>query len=683
MVSKASAEKSLRLISQAWGPQSGYVFFPYIDREEQRRTGIRRQGFHEGPSFFWPKEREQIVEHFLAHTAHDLYWTVGIFEYPIRQEAYAMDEYALWADLDTADPNYIDEYPPSIAWETSPGSYQALWLAQRGTGSFQGASWPGNENQKLTYYVEADPSGWDLAQLLRVPGFENHKPEYEQEDGSYPSGKILWVDGPRYELTDFSELPDVQIGDAKLTDALAQDIDAVDRLAVIARVKLKLNRTARELLNAREASGDKSESLWYLIRCLADVGCSVSEIVAIARETVWNKFSERQDELRRLIAEASKAIAKRSEETVAKLEGGVADADEIDRPDPERLGFLLKNIKKPKYIVKDILTEGACGFIAGEPKSYKSWLGLDLAFSVATGADFLGHFRVVDPGPVLYIQEEDPPATLKNRSAKIWVNKAVDKFELIKDEGVAGIWWLPPEQESKFDPPVYAMLQKGFIISDEAWQLWLDETLAKGMSREPYKLLIIDTLMMTAGDVEENKSQQMTNLIFRPLKVLSRKHNCAIIIIHHMSKTEKSRPGQRMLGAVANHAWAEDSIYLSPTGGHHIRLDTESKTIPGNVYRIDNLNNLQWNPTVTHWGTDNEVNSDNPAEYKSYETKKITARDETLRLLEQGPMTTQAIAEARGVSRSAVHRQLTRHLEQGRLKRQQLPDGSNKWFLKE
>lgn len=686
MVSKSSAEKALRIISNAWGPQSGYVFFPYIDREEQKRTGLRRAGFHEGPSFFWPKEKDNIVEWMLAHTSHDLYWTTSIFEYPIRSETYAMDEYALWADLDAADPRFIEDFPPSIAWETSPSSYQALWVAQRGMGSFQGASWPGNENQKLTYHVEADPSGWDTAQLLRVPGWANHKPEYEIKPGVFPVGKVMWLDGPRYELTDFSDLPEVQIGDSKLTDALAQDIDGVDRLAVIARVKLKLNHKARELLNAREKSGDTSESLWYLIRCLADVGCSTAEIVSVVRETVWNKFADRQDELRRLIAEASKAIAKRSEETVAKLEGSGGDADEIDRPEPERLGALLRTIKKPRYIVKDILTEGACGFIAGEPKSYKSWLGLDLAFSVATGADFLGHFRVVDPGPVLYIQEEDPPATLKNRSAKIWVSKAVDKFELVKDDNGAGLWWLPPEQEQKFDPPVNAMLQKSFTISDEAWQLWLDETLAKGMGDVPYKLLIIDTLMMTAGEVEENKSQDMTNKIFRPLKVLSRKHNCAVIIIHHMAKSEKARPGQRMLGAVANHAWAEDSLYLTRTGGAHVRIDTESKTIPENAYRMDNVNNLQWNPMITLWGSDAPAGEEEGEKTtsKGYERKAKTARDETLELLAQMPtgMTTQAIAEARGVSRSAVHRQLARHLDQGRLRREILDDGSNRWFLK-
>jgi hypothetical protein len=290
---------------------------------------------------------------------------------------------------------------------------------------------------------------------------------------------------------------------------------------------------------------------------------------------------------------------------------------------------------------------------------------------------------VVSPGPVLYIQEEDPPATLKNRSAKIWVNKATDTFELVKDEEGAGVWWLPPEQDAAFDPDVMAYIQKSFTISDEAWQLWLDDTLSEGLSGIPYKLLIIDTLMMTAGDVEENKSQEMTNKVFRPLKVLSRKYNCAVVVIHHMSKGEKSRPGQRMLGAVANHAWAEDSIYISHTGGEHLKIDTESKTIPGNAYRMDNLRNLEWNPIISSWSEEKKEEETTAKEtgggWKPRREK--SARDKLLEILDHGPMTTQAIAEARGITRSAVHKQLARHLDNGLVEREQLGDGSNRWFL--
>ena len=297
MTTRKDIERNLRLISRAWGKrQSGYAFFPWIDREKQRLTGKRRVGFNEGPAFKWPQDREKIIDYCLSHTEHDLYWSCSLFEYPMRREDVAMDEYALWADLDKVDPSTLDEYPPTIAWETSPGSYQALWVA--GSGDFQGASWPGNENQRMTYMTGADMGGWFTTKLLRFPEWDNHKPEYRRQDGTYPHGQVLWHDGPTYHPGDFSALPEVAGITGQLADAIEEDIENVDRHQVIARVKLKLNRRARELLSAREATGDRSDNLWYLTRCLADVGCTVAEIVAIVRETVWNKFRDRGDELK-------------------------------------------------------------------------------------------------------------------------------------------------------------------------------------------------------------------------------------------------------------------------------------------------------------------------------------------------------------------------------------------------
>jgi len=689
MLTRAEAEKALRICSLGWGKkQSGYAFLPLIDRKKQRESGRRREGFKEGPEFLWPRDREKMIDHILRYSndvpEHDVYFSANLYESPIRREDNAMNEYALYADLDKVDPSTLDDYPPTVAWETSPGSYQAMWVAQRG--DFLGASWAGNENQKMTYFTGADLGGWFTTKLLRVPLTPNHKPDYRRKDGTYPKGKILWSNGPRYVQGDFADLPEVQNGlDTTLTDSLASDIDGVDRLEVIARVKLKLNHKARELLSAREASGDKSDQLWYLIRCLADVGLSTAEIVAVVRETVWNKFRDRHDELRRLLTEASKAIAKRSDETIAKLEKE-EENEEIDRPSPQRFGFLLKNIKKPKYLVQGILTEGACGFIAGEPKSYKSWVGLDLALSVATGADFLGEFRIQNPGPVLYIQEEDPATTLKNRSAKIWVNKSTDKFELVHTEDEAGLYWLPPQQEEKFDPNINAYIQQSFIISDEAWQIWLDETLAQGMDNEPYRLLIIDTLMMTAGEVDENRSQEMTTKIFKPLKVLSRKYNVAVMVIHHMGKSEKSRPGQRMLGAVANHAWAEDSIYLSRSGLHDIRMDLESKTIPASTYRMSNVNNLGWTPHVSRW-RDEETSSSSSetrtASSSSSRRRKPKEADPILEALKESPtgLSTSQLSTLLNRDRATVHRRMTRLLDRELVQRTQMSNGSNIWNL--
>jgi len=51
-------------------------------------------------------------------------------------------------------------------------------------------------------------------------------------------------------------------------------------------------------------------------------------------------------------------------------------------------------------------------------------------------------------------------------------------------------------------------------------------------------------------------------------------------------------------------------------------------------------------------------------------------------ILREGPRTTQSLAEARGITRSAVHKQLYRQLEAGRVTREVLSDGSSRWYIK-
>lgn len=677
--------RMLTVVSKAWGRQTGYCFFPYIDRQAQLDTGLRRAGYNEGPTpetgerskgdrrgpaFRWPNDRREIAEYLSKHLdkGHDVYWCPSLFEFPARRSDLAMDEHALWADLDEVDPREIRDYPPTIAWESSPGRFQALWLASQG--DFQGASWPGNENQRLTYLLGADPSGWDTTQLLRLPGWPNHKPErIEANGGKPPRGKLLWSAGSSYSLEDFADLPEVRGAvSSELTEALESEVEGVDRLKVLSRLKLKLNHTARDLLNAKEVSGDRSGQMWYLMRCLADAGATTTEIVAVIRPLVWNKFVGRADEMKRLIAEASKAVASRSEETKEELD------EETERKKPERLGFLLANIKRPVWLIDQVLTEGACGFIAGEPKSWKSWIGYDMALSVSTGADFLGAFRVVNPGPVLYIQEEDPLPVLKTRGAKIYTGKATDKMELDSD---GGIFWLPPSLEDTFDPDVNAYVQNGVTLSDEVWQMWLDETLEEGMKlngeAEPYRLMVIDTLMMTAGEVDENRAQEMTTKIFRPMKILARKHNVALMVVHHLGKSgDGKRMGQRMLGSVANHAWSEDSLYLLKSGSRGVvKMELESKVAPGQVWKVGNLDNERWEPAVSPWRKDDEglVTNMNArdrskgtrekAQGSIQESGKLSAAGHALEQL-GGVQSTKAIQAKAGLNYQQAYRQLSR-----------------------
>lgn len=612
-----TAEEQLQIICKAWGKQRGYVFFPWIDGAAKDK-GERIRSYHEGPAFKWPAEREEIVAHLEAHRKDDVYWCPSIFEKKARKLEFAMDEHALWADLDEVDPQEIDGYyKPTIAWETSPGRFQALWLLT--AGDLQGASWPGNENQRLTYYIGADHSGWDTTQLLRIPGWRNHKPDYrDEETGRGPRGRLLWKNGPRYLADHFEDLPEVRgAGEASLAaDVMEDAVSAVDRLEVWGKVRLKVSKEVRDLVAARDTAGrDRSDKLWQIERDLADAGLTVPEIVSIVRETVWNKFAGRNDELQRLVTEAAKAIGERSEETEQKIE-----KDREEKPRPSNLFTLVKEAEPPVWLVKGILTEGSVGFFAGEPKSFKSWCAMDLALSVATGTPFLDAFDVLEPGPVLYIQEEDPLPTLKDRLGKIAPHKTLDKVTVgdIGEDGLRELVWAPADENTAI-PPIAAIVREQFVASDPGWQAWLDEVLEEGYGGsaeddegkanegEPYKLVIIDTLGTTMGEVDENRASELNLKILTPLRQVAEKHGCALQVVHHLGKAREGdtrRSGQKLLGSVALHAWSESSLYFTHGSRGTMLVETESKHATTLRFEIRGLrkrtptNALTWEPEV-------------------------------------------------------------------------------------
>lgn len=586
-----SNEQQLEVLSKIWGKdRDGFVFLPWINGSSNTPEA-RRNNYHEGRAFEWPREREAILKHLDDHTNDDLYFTPALFNAKRRIEQNVDAERTLWADLDPVDPRTLDDLRPTIAWETSPGRYQAVWLLNT---PLTGASWPSRENHRLTLHLGADPSGWDSTQLLRVPGRYNHKPTYRGEDHEPAQGRLLWDKGPRYVWSDFDDLPEVGQDTTDL-ELLADEssIDQVDRHEAWARVRLSVSSRCRELMAARSADGaDRSDVLWEIERELADAGCSAVEIIAIIRPTVWNKYAGRNDELKRLKIEAAKAIAERGN----RLEA----LEVIAKPNIAWLSDVMSSaIPRPRWLVKDIWTEGGCGFIAGAPKSYKSWMALDLAVSVATGTPFLGMFKVPVPRPVLYIQEEDDLRLVADRLESIIDERAPDRFwggqvTLASDHpgGTArgarngpqapAVTWQPPTA----DVPLAPLVQTGFIASDPGWQAWLEETVESGN----FGLVIIDTLGTTAGDVDTDRAQDLNLKILGPLKQVAKKHNTALAVVHHNRKPSTNggaRAGMEMLGSVALHAWVDCALYARAKDENGVvAVQREAKLAPDHSMRL-------------------------------------------------------------------------------------------------
>lgn len=684
-----SHDQALALIAKAWGKQRGWAFMPWIDGGAIDRAE-RIASFHEGKAYRWPRDRDLMVEHMATHEADDLYWCPSLFENPRRVMEMAMDECCLWADLDAVDPRGIKDYPPTIAWETSPGRFQALWLMAVGQ-DVQGASWRGGENHRLTYHLGADPSGWDTTQLLRVPGWVNHKPEHRSTPSFDPAiggvpGRLVWSDRGRrrYMPDEWGDLP--QIEDmGPLQEVVEGQIEAVDVKETWKRLRLRVSKEVRELVAAREASGDRSDRLWQMERDLADAGATVVEIVALVRGTVWNKFMGRQDEVKRLTVEASKAVAHRAPEQTKRLE-----MESEDKPKPQSLSIMVALAKPARWLVKDLWTVGGMGFVAGEPKTFKSWFALDLALSVATGADFLGKWSVVEPGPVLYVQEEDGLGTLKRRFGMVWPSKVMDR--MVQDAD-GTITWLPASEMK--EPDVAAVVRSGLTLSDPGWQSWLDEALAAGWRGKPYAMVVLDPLMMMVGDVDDNRNVAMMEKVFKPLGQLRDKHGTAVVVVHHMKKmaqgTNGGRGGQRMLGSMANHAWTECALYLTHdrTG---LSVEVETKDGAGGRMLVRGVRGKKgWDPRCSDLDDVEERGAPIPAQAAQGQTgRKATPNQSsggakiTEAIKSAGrPLTAEEIAKRTGLSKQGSWAQIRRARDAGAIRSLNAGGRTLRWDLPE
>ena len=80
--------------------------------------------------------------------------------------------------------------------------------------------------------------------------------------------------------------------------------------------------------------------------------------------------------------------------------------------------FLRLEGLKTDYIIPQLLPEVGRVALYGVAKRGKSFLALQMAFSVCQGIPFLG-YEVTKPGPVLYLQFDTPPELWQERLAKL------------------------------------------------------------------------------------------------------------------------------------------------------------------------------------------------------------------------------------------------------------------------
>lgn len=202
----------------------------------------------------------------------------------------------------------------------------------------------------------------------------------------------------------------------------------------------------------------------------------------------------------------------------------------------EPLDYLELQRKYPslrKPIIDGLLRRGETMNVIAPPKTGKSWMVMDLAYSVAAGRDWLG-YRIPNAGPVLMLDNELHGETLAHRLPKV-VEARVDRDGGCKHE-------------------IEALLAQNLHVISLRGRL-MDLVRMGGLfdrlKRHKYRLIVVDAWYRALpADTDENDNGGMAALYNR-IDHYAERMDCSFVLIHHTSKGSQAAKGVTDVGAGA------------------------------------------------------------------------------------------------------------------------------------
>jgi AAA domain/RepB DNA-primase N-terminal domain len=520
-----------------WGDRFGWIDLP-------AKVGAYWQPWY----YYWTGDSPDVFTARIDSCMRDgesLYFSMNRFSKKGRAEENCKSNLMLWADLDERHPSECVAMGlgPTCAWESSPGRYQAIWWLKQNVSPEVLA----RLNRALTYTVGADPGGWDLTQVLRLPGTRNFK-----YTGA-PPVRLMWVDERvSYDVRELWQR--IRANDPYREGSGPRKLAKRDAPA-----------KAQALLRTPEdgvVEGERSTRLWELECLLAEAGWDEEEIFDAVSVCAWNKHRDHPSVLRREIAKAVRHVLRE-----------VPERFEDDEPDRSESPFIslesaiTRHIPAPRWMVDGLWTQDAHGIIAGEPKTLKSTVALGLGIAVASGQPFMGleDYAVNVQGPVLFVNEENAPYTVQDRLRRIMLESGLIDRDTVE---------VYETQEGETQPAMTVEVFENDALEDfrllDNWGLNLAmeehrDLLEGEIQREEPALVILDPLYLMLGGVNYDRHNELQPYL-KWLKDIRYTYGCGIVVVHHYAKQRQDgivKGGQRVLGSMTLHAWTDSAVYLS------------------------------------------------------------------------------------------------------------------------
>jgi hypothetical protein len=179
----------------------------------------------------------------------------------------------------------------------------------------------------------------------------------------------------------------------------------------------------------------------------------------------------------------------------------------------------LAQLPPVPWLVEEILPAGAFAIVFAPPASFKSFLCIDLALSIATGKPWHDHAAI--QGTVVYVAAEGNPSELYKR-ASAWLGY----HRLTTSD-----FYCTPNR-----------LDLGDMISVEAF--------IRELPVKP-ELIVVDTLARCTLGLDENGTRDMGRAV-ASVDRLRGTFGCAVLLVHHTRKSDGGMRGNSSLEGAAD-----------------------------------------------------------------------------------------------------------------------------------
>lgn len=195
-------------------------------------------------------------------------------------------------------------------------------------------------------------------------------------------------------------------------------------------------------------------------------------------------------------------------------------------------------------------------FMVAPPQSYKTWMLMDLAVSVAGGYKFLNQYQVNKTGPVLIFQQEDHHGQTVARIATVLQAKCE-----LKEHEV----FMP-------ELPIYVQTSRDLSFSNKDKVKELEDLIEKYMPA----LVIIDPLY-SAIPIDDYMAKGAEYMF--PLKTFRDKYKCSFAIAHHSKKSSDSSSIDRsdLWGSQFLNAFLESGWQIRKSGESSVKVKRHFK----------------------------------------------------------------------------------------------------------